>query len=86
MPESVWALLLLLPVAAASGWYVRGRRVQPANETETPPHVDYLRGIHHLVNDDSDRAIEAFVRALDVDNDTVETHLALGKLDRKSVV
>lgn len=83
MPESIWALLLLLPVAAASGWYVRGRRVDTADDADTPLHVDYLRGIHHLVNDDSDRAIEAFVRALDVDNDTVETHLALGKLFRR---
>lgn len=78
---TVW----LLPLAALSGWYVarRERRKPP----ETHPHgrisADYLRGLSHLVQDDPDRAIEMFVRVLDVDNDTVETHMALGNLFRR---
>lgn len=75
-------LLLLLPVAAASGWYLRGRSRAPE---EAPPkvHPDYLRGISYLVDEDADKAIEVFIRLLDVDNETVETHLALGNLFRR---
>lgn len=83
MPELIWALVLLLPVAAASGWYVRGRRRTTDDDTSTILDPDYLRGIHYLVNDESDRAIESFVRVLDVNNDTVDMHLALGNLFRR---
>lgn len=83
MPDIIWAVLLLLPVAAASGWYVRDRRDDADDSVDAPAKSYYLRGIQHLVNNDSDRAIESFVRVLDVDNDTVETHLALGKLFRR---
>lgn len=83
MPEIIWVLLLLLlPVAAASGWYVRGQH--GAGEDKAPPiHSDYLRGIHYLVNDESDQAIESFVRVLEVNDDTVDMHLALGSLFRR---
>lgn len=82
MLEDFWLVLILLPLAAASGWYLRGRAQHPE---EQPPVVnqDYLRGISHLVNDDADKAIEVFVRLLEVDNETVETHLALGNLFRR---
>lgn len=83
MAETVWALLLLLPVAAASGWYIRGRNGDDDAASRSPITADYLRGIQHLVNNESDRAIESFVRVLDVDTETVETHLALGNLFRR---
>lgn len=81
MLEGVVFILLLLPLAAASGWYLRSRVQRPE---EQPPrlHPDYLLGISHLVNDDADKAIEVFTRLLEVDNETVETHLALGNLFR----
>jgi lipopolysaccharide biosynthesis regulator YciM len=82
MLEGYWLVMLLLPVAAASGWYLRSRMRAP--EEQTPRvHPDYLRGISHLVNDDADKAIEVFMRLLEVDNETVETHLALGNLFRR---
>lgn len=82
MLEGSLLLLLLLPVAAASGWYLRGRAHKP-EEVAPSVHPDYLRGISHLVNEDADKAIEVFVRLLEVDNETVETHLALGNLFRR---
>lgn len=82
MLDGIWVLLLLLPLAAASGWYVRGR-TRDSDEPAPPVNADYLRGISHLVNDDADRAIATFVRLLEVDNDTAETHLALGNLFRR---
>lgn len=82
MLEGYWLVLVLLPVAAASGWYLRGRAQRP-EERAPIVNQDYLRGISHLVNDDADKAIEVFVRLLEVDNETVETHLALGNLFRR---
>lgn len=82
MLEALVLILLLLPVAAASGWYLRGQMRRP-EEQQPNIHPDYLLGISHLVNEDADKAIEVFMRLLDVDNETVETHLALGNLFRR---
>lgn len=75
-------LLLLLPLAAASGWYVARRRERYGQEGRTLS-ADYLRGLNHLVNEDADKAIEVFVKLLEVDNETAEVHLALGNLFRR---
>jgi lipopolysaccharide biosynthesis regulator YciM len=77
-------LLLLLPVAAASGWYaarrsMRREKTQCVNDTSP----QYFRGLNHLLNEEPDKAIDAFVEMLEVDSDTVETHLALGNLFRR---
>jgi len=81
MPELLW---LLLPVAAASGWWAASRsasRRQRAQNQEANPV--YFRGLNHLLNEEPDKAIDVFVEMLEVDSDTVETHLALGNLFRK---
>lgn len=75
-------LLLLLPLAAASGWYVARRRPSQGEDSRTLS-ADYLRGLNHLVNEDADKAIEVFVKLLEVDNETAEVHLALGNLFRR---
>lgn len=80
MQELLW---LLLPVAAASGWWAaRGN----ARRKEIPRHETnpvYFRGLNHLLNEEPDKAIDVFVEMLEVDSDTVETHLALGNLFRR---
>lgn len=77
-------LLLLLPVAAASGWFAArssARKEKGQCVGETGP--TYFRGLNHLLNEEPDKAIDAFVEMLEVDSDTVETHLALGNLFRR---
>ncbi|HOP15008.1 MAG: lipopolysaccharide assembly protein LapB [Gammaproteobacteria bacterium] len=77
-------LLLLLPVAAASGWLAARRSARKEKGEcvgETGPV--YFRGLNHLLNEEPDKAIDAFVEMLEVDSDTVETHLALGNLFRR---
>ena len=78
-------IFFLLPVAAASGWYAARRdRVhtnKPTFKNEIPP--DYLKGLNYLINEQPDKAIEVFIQLLEVDNETVETHLALGSLFRR---
>ncbi len=77
-------LFLLLPLAALSGWWI-GRRghvkKQEPGIFELPR--SYLKGLNYLLNEQQDKAIELFIQMLDVDNDTVETHLALGSLFRR---
>ena len=75
--ELLW---LLLPVAAASGWYAARRSEGGGRRRLTP---DYFRGLHYLLNDQPDRAIEVFIRVLEIDEETAETQLALGNLYRR---
>jgi len=43
----------------------------------------YLDGLNFLLNEETDKAVDAFIKMLEVDSDTVETHLAVGKLFRR---
>ena len=75
--------VFLLPVAAAVGWFT-GRR-EPADTMGTPRRLrnDYFKGLNYLINEQPDKAVDVFVKLLQVDSDTVETHLALGSLFRR---
>ncbi len=83
MIDPLW--LSLLPVAAASGWYLARRAGQPEVHGQGSPDLrsDYFKGINYLLNEQPDKAIEVFIRVLEVDTETVETHLALGNLYRR---
>jgi len=78
-------LFLLLPLAALSGyWLGRKRNVtlyKHSGHSEIPS--DYLKGLNFLLNEQPDKAIEIFIQLLEVNSDTVETHLALGSLFRR---
>ena len=77
-------LWLLLPVAAASGW-VAGRRNhgKTGSCSDSILGPEYITGLNYLLNEQQDKAIDVFIRMLEVNSDTVETHLALGNLFRK---
>ncbi|MDZ7810053.1 MAG: hypothetical protein U5L11_07670 [Arhodomonas sp.] len=81
MLELLW---LLLPVAALSGWAV-GRRERGDSGAQRPASFspEYFRGLNYLLNEQPDKAIEVFTQMVEVDSDTVETHLALGNLFRR---
>jgi len=44
---------------------------------------DYFKGLNFVLNEEPDKAIEVFIKALEVDSETVELHLALGGLFRR---
>lgn len=77
--------MLLLPVAAAAGWLAAKRdsrrRARASNGADLSSH--YFKGLNYLLNEQPDKAIEVFIRMLEVDSETVETHLALGNLFRR---
>lgn len=83
MLELLW---LLLPVAAASGWWVArrgGGGAHARSRGPLRPPDEYFRGLNFLLNEQQDEAIEVFLRLVEVDSETIETHLALGNLFRR---
>ncbi len=81
--DLVWLIPLLLPLAVASGWFAARfeRTRHPGKSFDLP--AAYIKGLNLLLNEQPDKAIEMFIRALEVNSETVETHLALGSLFRR---
>lgn len=79
-----YLLLALLPVAAWSGWLMASRQYQQRNTRGSRSmHPEYFKGLNYVLNEQPDKAIEVFIKMLEVDSETVETHLALGNLFRR---
>ncbi len=77
-------LWLLLPVAAASGWYIARREYQQQVAKQLPAiPQDYFRGLNYLLNEQPDKAIDVFIKMAEVEGETIEVHLALGNLFRQ---
>ncbi|MCK7578953.1 MAG: lipopolysaccharide assembly protein LapB [Chromatiales bacterium] len=74
---------LLLPVAAASGWWLARRDLRRKIDVLPAAHPDFLRGLNYLLEEQPDKAIDLFLRLTEVDSETAETHLALGSLFRR---
>lgn len=77
---------MLLPVAAASGWFVaraESHRKPPKSGGRFDLPEAYFRGLNFLLNEQPDKAIEVFIKVLEVNSETAETHLALGNLFRR---
>jgi lipopolysaccharide biosynthesis regulator YciM len=75
--------LLALPVFFAFGWLAaRIDLNQLLRESRTLPR-SYFTGLNFLLNEQPDKAIEAFLEAARVDPETIELHFALGSLFRR---
>jgi lipopolysaccharide biosynthesis regulator YciM len=46
-------------------------------------HPDYLTGLDYLVTEQPDRALDMFLKLMDANAETIETHFALGSLYRR---
>jgi lipopolysaccharide biosynthesis regulator YciM len=83
MPDNLFLYLLLvlaLGIGFIAGRFEKRRKVDPA--AQAMPE-EYFRGLNHLLNERPDLAIDTFIQAMAVNNDTVDTHLALGSLVRR---
>jgi len=82
MTELVFsALLLLLPLAVWSGFRAGRKSLKKAASSRLSQR--YFTGLNYLFNEQPDKAIDTFIELLQVDSETVETHLALGNLFRR---
>ena len=75
--------LSALPVLFAVGWWARGyeARVRAADQGAAPRSL--FRGLQLLLNEQPDRAIDAFIEVVKLDPETIELHYALGSLFRR---
>ncbi|MCC5792910.1 MAG: lipopolysaccharide assembly protein LapB [Legionellaceae bacterium] len=75
---------LLLPAAAFSGWIAARKSLrQTESDQNNRLSREYVVGLNYLLNEQPDKAVDIFIRLLEVDSETVETHLALGSLFRR---
>jgi len=79
----LFLLFLLLPLATATGWWLASRQKQRRQRSASAFSSSYFRGLNYLLNEQPDKAIEVFLEIADVNQDTVDTHLALGNLFRR---
>ncbi|TKI08112.1 lipopolysaccharide assembly protein LapB [Martelella alba] len=76
-------LFLLLPVAAAYGWYMGRRSAQQDKEQDANRlSREYVAGVNFLLSNQQDKAVDLFLDMLKEDSNTVEAHLTLGNLFR----
>jgi lipopolysaccharide biosynthesis regulator YciM len=76
-----WALVLAaLVLGILAGHFGWGKR-WPASLSKL--HPDYLTGLDYLVTEQPDRALDMFLKLMDANADTIETHFALGALYRR---
>ena len=80
--DLLW-LLWTLPLAFALGWWLSRFDVRQWRHTERLAPKAYFRGLNHLLNEQQDEAIDAFIEAVQHDADTLELHFALGNLFRR---
>ncbi len=80
--EATFLLAALLIIAAASGFAFK---IYSDRDRDLPPRIsaDYIRGLNLVLNRKTDEALELFVQMAKVDEDTLETHFALGHLFRR---
>jgi len=78
------SFFLLLPIAALSGWLLARRHYKRKYKPQGSPfNTDYFKGLNYLLNEQPDKAIDVFIGLLEVNSETVETHLALANLFRR---
>ncbi|MDK1025098.1 MAG: lipopolysaccharide assembly protein LapB [Gammaproteobacteria bacterium] len=90
-----WLMYLIILAAIVIGWWLGRREWNPGKkrgfnlfsrrEHREEPLLsrDYYQGLNYLLNEQPDQAIATFIHSLEVNSNTIETHLALGSLLRR---
>src|SRR5947208_14839883 len=75
--------LLGFPLFFALGWLAARIDIRHlVHESRALPR-SYFKGLNFLLNEQPDKAIEAFIEVVKVDPETIELHFALGSLFRR---
>jgi len=78
LPLLAWGLVVAaLVVGILAGHFGWGTRW---TVSRSKLHPDYLTGLDYLVTEQPDRALDMFLKLMDANADTIETHFALGAL------
>ncbi len=84
MTEFNLTWLLLLPALGfALGWLASRLDLRQVRREERDSPRAYYKGLNLLLNEQQDKAIDAFIEAVQNDPDTTELHFALGNLFRR---
>ncbi len=82
MEFEIW-WLLAVPVFFGLGWIAARVDIkQLLSESRTLPRA-YFKGLNLLLNDQPDKAIDAFIEIVTLDPETADMHFALGNLFRR---
>ena len=83
MIEFEYWQLLFFPLFFGLGWAAARIDIRHLVKESRALPRSYFKGLNFLLNEQQDRAVEAFVDAVQVDPQTVELHFALGSLFRR---
>jgi lipopolysaccharide biosynthesis regulator YciM len=75
--------LLVLPLFFALGWFAARIDIKQLLLESRALPLGYFKGLNFLLNEQPDKAIEAFIEVVKVDPQTIELHFALGGLFRR---
>ena len=75
--------LLALPLFFGLGWFAARVDIRQLLRESRALPLSYFKGLNFLLNEQPDKAIEAFIEVVKVDPQTIELHFALGGLFRR---
>jgi lipopolysaccharide biosynthesis regulator YciM len=77
------ALLVALPITFVLGWAASRFDLRQWKRADRQAPKAYFKGLNLLLNEQTDKAVDAFIEAVQHDPDTSELHFALGNLFRR---
>jgi len=80
--EYLW--LLVLPLFFTLGWIAARVDIRQLISESTTLPAAYFKGLNFLISDQHHKAVEAFTEAININNDSLELHFALGSLFRRT--
>jgi len=76
-------MLLVFPLFFGMGWLAARIDIKELISESSALPQSYFQGLNFLLNEQQDKAIEAFIEVVKVDPQTIELHFALGSLFRR---
>jgi lipopolysaccharide biosynthesis regulator YciM len=75
--------LAVIPIAIAFLWLLF-RTKQNHRQQQSSLSSEYFKGLNYLLNDEQGKALDIFVKLVESNWDTIDTHFTLGKIYRKN--
>ncbi|HHJ35838.1 MAG TPA: lipopolysaccharide assembly protein LapB [Gammaproteobacteria bacterium] len=75
--------LAVVPVAIGFLWLLF-RTKQSHKKQQSTLSSEYFKGLNYLLNDEQGKALDVFVKLVESNWDTIDTHFTLGKIYRKN--